>query len=93
MYGKPAWNRGIPRSEEVRKKISETRKGKYGRKGENHPMYGKPSRNRSPEYEFARFDVIILIANTPLKDVRIELSKKYVTEGVDGGFHFGVHFV
>lgn len=47
MYGKPAWNRGIPCSEESKSKISKTLTGRKRpdqserMKGENHPMYGK----------------------------------------------------
>lgn len=37
--GQGSWNKGIIRSSETRKKISESRKGK--RAGENHPMFGK----------------------------------------------------
>lgn len=50
-YGKPAWNRGVPLpnkgkhwSEETRKKMSESKKGKYD--GENNPMYRVPSPNK-----------------------------------------------
>lgn len=50
--GQPAWNKGIPMSDEQKKKISETKKGKHlseehrrklseTKKGENNPAYGK----------------------------------------------------
>ena len=47
MYGKPAWNRGIPCTDEAKGKISATLTGRKRpdqserMKGENHPMYGK----------------------------------------------------
>ena len=34
-----AWNKGKPMSEQARRKLSETRKGRFS--GENHPMFGK----------------------------------------------------
>jgi group I intron endonuclease len=58
MYGKVSWNkgkknwmipwnRGIPMIEEVRKKVSEGRKGKTA--GENHPMWNKHHKPESNE--------------------------------------------
>lgn len=43
-YGKQTWIKGKHWSEEVRAKMSESRKGKYI--GENNPMFGKPSANK-----------------------------------------------
>ncbi len=47
-FGKPAWNSGIPRTEETKRKISETVLRQYasGRErliGDKHSMYGKKS--------------------------------------------------
>ena len=50
LKGKPAWNKGIPRTKEVKQAVSRANKGRpawnKGKKvpqisGENHPMYGK----------------------------------------------------
>ena len=47
-YGKPAWNRGIPCTEDAKRKISEKLKGRKRpdqsekMKGENNPNFGKP---------------------------------------------------
>ena len=40
-YGKPGWDRGIPLSEEAKRKISIARTGKAGLAGELNPMFGK----------------------------------------------------
>ena len=39
MYGKPAWNKGIPVPDEQKKRQREAMKGKLS--GEKNPMYGK----------------------------------------------------
>lgn len=38
MYGKPSWNKGVPMSEETKKRLSESKTNKY--KGLNSPLYG-----------------------------------------------------
>ena len=42
--GKPAWNKGIPCPEDVKRRISETVSKQIS--GENNPNYGKPAKNR-----------------------------------------------
>ena len=39
VLGRSPWNKGIPRSEETRRKISKTSRGQFV--GKNNPMYGK----------------------------------------------------
>jgi len=46
MFGKKPWNKGIPRTEKCKEKISIGNIGKVGLVGELNPMYGKSAWNR-----------------------------------------------
>jgi len=46
VKGRPAWNKGVPQSDEQRKKNSEAHKGIFA--GEKHPMFGK---RMTPEHK------------------------------------------
>jgi group I intron endonuclease len=41
MYGKIPWNKGIPRTKELKERLSKQMTGKEGLHGKDNPMYGK----------------------------------------------------
>lgn len=59
--GKPAWNRGVPRDENTKKKIQETKKNNGGSSGDRNSNYGNfKYHNTQQDFKQFRNRVIVL---------------------------------
>lgn len=75
--GKPAWNRGVPRDEDTKKKIQETKKKNGGSSGERNSNYGNfKYHNTQEDFKQFRNRVIVLTERVKSKIEGYDESKR-----------------